>query len=58
MIRMPRMKEDQSIEWKQNWRDEYLRWVCGFANAQGGRLMIGQVTGQVTGQVEVGEHMP
>lgn len=36
------MKESQHIEWKQNWRDEYLRWVCGFANAQGGRLMIGK----------------
>ncbi len=36
------MKESQNIEWKQNWRDEYLRWVCGFANAQGGTLMIGK----------------
>jgi len=25
-----------------NWRDEYLRWVCGFANAEGGTLVIGK----------------
>ena len=36
------MKEHQHIEWKQHWRDEYLKWVCGFANAQGGTLMIGK----------------
>ena len=35
-------KETQAIEWKGSWRDEYLRWVCGFANAQGGRLIIGK----------------
>lgn len=36
------MKEAQNIEWKQSWRDEYLRWICGFANAQGGTLVIGK----------------
>ena len=35
------MSESQNIEWKQSWRDEYLKWICGFANAQGGRLYIG-----------------
>jgi len=29
------MKENQNIEWKSSWRDEYLKWICGFANAQG-----------------------
>ncbi len=24
------MKESQSIEWKETWRDEYLKWICGF----------------------------
>lgn len=24
--------ENQSIEYKQSWRDEYLKWICGFAN--------------------------
>ncbi|MFU8861385.1 MAG: ATP-binding protein [Cyclonatronaceae bacterium] len=34
-------KESQIIELKQTWRDEYLKWVCGFANALGGRIYIG-----------------
>jgi ATP-dependent DNA helicase RecG len=34
--------ENQTIEWKESWRDEYIRWICGFANAQGGRLIIGK----------------
>jgi predicted HTH transcriptional regulator len=36
------MKESQSTEWKETWRDEYLRWICGFANAEGGVLLIGR----------------
>ena len=36
------MKEQQTIEWKQSWRDDYLRWICGFANADGGVLEIGK----------------
>jgi ATP-dependent DNA helicase RecG len=36
------MKENQHIEWKESWRDDYLRWVCGFANADGGVLVIGR----------------
>jgi predicted HTH transcriptional regulator len=35
-------KETQTIEWKESWRDEYIRLVCGFANAQGGTLIIGK----------------
>ena len=35
------MPENQNIEWKESWRDEYLKWICGFANAQGGKLYIG-----------------
>lgn len=35
------MHEQQNIEYKQSWRDEYLKWVCGFANAQGGKIYIG-----------------
>ncbi|MDE2973217.1 MAG: winged helix-turn-helix transcriptional regulator [Gemmatimonadota bacterium] len=34
--------EAQNIEWKSSWRDEYLAWICGFANAQGGVLEIGR----------------
>ena len=33
--------ESQNIEYKQNWRDEYLKWICGFANAQRGTIFIG-----------------
>lgn len=33
--------ESQNIEYKESWRDEYLKWVCGFANAKGGRIYIG-----------------
>ena len=35
------MAESQNIEYKESWRDEYLKWICGFANAQGGKLYIG-----------------
>jgi len=35
------MPESQNIEYKSNWRDEYLKWICGFANAKGGTLFIG-----------------
>lgn len=35
------MWEHQNIEYKQSWRDEHLKWVCGFANAQGGKIVIG-----------------
>jgi ATP-dependent DNA helicase RecG len=34
--------EDQNTEWKETWHDEYLKSVCGFANAQGGVIEIGR----------------
>ena len=33
--------ESQNVEYKQSWKDEYLKWICGFANAQGGTIYIG-----------------
>jgi ATP-dependent DNA helicase RecG len=33
--------ESQNLEYKVAWRDEYLKWICGFANASGGKLLIG-----------------
>ena len=33
--------ESQNIEFKESWNDKYLQWICGFANAQGGRMFIG-----------------
>jgi len=35
------MPEQQNIEYKESWRDDYLKWICGFANAQGGQIFIG-----------------
>ncbi len=36
------MSERQNIEWKRSWHDDYLKWICGFANAHGGRIYIGK----------------
>ncbi len=36
------MPEQQNIEYKQSWHDDYLKWVCGFANAHGGTIYIGK----------------
>jgi len=35
------MPESQNIEWKSKWKDDYLEWICGYANAQGGKIYIG-----------------
>lgn len=44
------MPESQNIEWKESWRDEYLKWICGFANAKGGKITIGKNdNGEVVG---------
>lgn len=44
------MQENQNIEWKGNWKDEYLKWICGFANANGGKIIIGKDNkGEVVG---------
>ena len=36
------MSETQNVEYKSTWRDEYLKWICGFANANGGTIFIGK----------------
>lgn len=36
------MPEKQNIEYKSSWHDDYLKWICGFANAQGGQIYIGK----------------
>ena len=36
------MSEGQHLEWKASWRDDHLRSVCAFANADGGTLEIGR----------------
>mgnify|MGYP002509541687 FL=1 len=34
-------QESQLIEWKWSWQDEFLKWLCGYANTDGGTLYIG-----------------
>jgi len=44
------MPEQHNIEYKQSWHDDYPKWTCGFANAQGGKIFIGiDDKGEVTG---------
>ena len=44
------MPEHQNIEYKSSWHEDYLKWICGFANAQGGRIYIGKDdTGKAVG---------
>ena len=42
--------ENQNIEFKESWRDEWLKTICAFANTNGGKLFIGvDDNGNVTG---------
>ena len=34
------MPEHQTIEYKESWHDEFLEWICGYANAYGGTLLV------------------
>lgn len=36
------MPEHQTKELKESWQDEYLKWICGYANAYSGILYIGK----------------
>ena len=36
------MNESQNTEFKRSWHDDYLKWICGFANAIGGIIFIGK----------------
>ena len=36
-----RSQESQQTEWKWSWQDEFLKWLCGYANTDGGTLYIG-----------------
>ena len=50
--------ETQNIEYKESWRDEYIKWICGFANAQGGTLYIGKNDkGEVVGVTDANRLM-
>ena len=48
--------ETQNIEYKLQWRDEFLKEICGFANGQGGILYIGvNDNGEVVGVDKINE---
>ncbi|TAG62339.1 MAG: ATP-binding protein, partial [Runella slithyformis] len=49
--------EKQTIEWKESWRDEYLGWICGYANAKGGTLCIGKNDNGVIVGIEKAEKL-
>ena len=34
--------ENQNLEWKESWRDEYMKTLCAFANTSGGILEVGR----------------
>ena len=38
---MIKLIESQTLEFKQIWKDEYLKTICAFANSDGGSLYIG-----------------
>lgn len=40
MIKL-QLDESQNTEYKESWNDKYLEWICGFANAQGGKIFLG-----------------
>lgn len=43
-------KETDIIEFKSIWKDEYLKTICGLANAHGGHLFVGvDDSGKVSG---------
>jgi len=47
---MLKQDENQDIEFKESWRDEYIKWICGFANAKGGKIYIGvDDSGEIVG---------
>ncbi|MCM1552402.1 MAG: putative DNA binding domain-containing protein [Butyrivibrio sp.] len=40
-VKQQQNQESQQIEWKWSWQDEFLKWLCGYANTEGGILYIG-----------------
>jgi len=41
MLNNKKLQESQTVEFKESWRDEFLKTVCAFANTDGGALYIG-----------------
>ena len=38
------MAENQNTEWKESWRDEYLRWICGLQMLKVARYTLEPMT--------------
>jgi len=36
------MNESQNTEFKSSWHEDYLKWICGFANSNGGMIYLGK----------------
>jgi predicted HTH transcriptional regulator len=36
------MKEGRQLEWKESWRSDFCKAICGFAGAGGGVLVVGR----------------
>jgi len=34
--------ENQQLEWKEVWQDDYMKTLCAFANVSGGTMEIGR----------------
>lgn len=52
------MHESQNTEFKSSWHDDYLKWICGFANAIGGMIYIGRDdNGKVVGLADYSKLM-
>jgi ATP-dependent DNA helicase RecG len=50
--------ENLRNQYKSSWHEEYLDWICVFANAQGGKIYIGKDdNGNVVGIVDYKELM-
>lgn len=41
LVKTGEEQESQTIEWKWTWQEDYLKWLCGYANTDGGILNIG-----------------
>ncbi|MBU1993426.1 putative DNA binding domain-containing protein [bacterium] len=45
-----KLNESQTIEFKRLWKDDYIKWVCAFANSEGGTIYIGiEDDGEIVG---------
>ncbi len=52
------MPESQNTEFKSSWQDDYLKWICGFANAIGGMIYVGKDdNGKVIGLLDYAKLM-